>query len=267
MGTISTIASRLRGVFLGVFLSLTYGSNATDYKPTNFLTSFYAGYQSNSAGAVQNHFASTPLAPKFPGFVNFRLQGERGLYSPNLTHTLDFEAGFGSANGTDAFGTVYDWSIWYLRVLPLGVSYWPLQLPFVDIGINASFGVALAERLNMQRLSSGNDLNLNLKGKILPAFDLRALLRLWIIDQFAISADLGFKYHTTTFHGSGYSIKTRMNGFYFMVGATWAIGGVSGTGARLVEVLSSQQKARKELAEPLSPKTAPPADEKSKDSP
>jgi hypothetical protein len=247
MGAYRYLASlRARIVISGVFLLMTQQVMAATYGTRSF---FLTGSFSFDVISPSELNALTGGTANIPGLMGGRLTVERGLFSPDWTHWIEFGYFKGGAEASAEAGA-FDHSISYMAIIPLGVSYWFLRSAFIDFGLGAGvgFGLAPSYTLISTPATGGTDATTqNFKGKIGPVFAARVEARFWFSKSFAATFASGlhiFSSELTTSDAPATTVPGALTGLSIMGGLTYAFGGVQGTGRTYVEVIRDKPDVR-----------------------
>ena len=265
MGTVQRIA-RKSAFFLSVFVCLAGFSReaeAATYSPKNwYLTGSFA--YSVLTPETLNTFIESRVAngPPVEGMMGFRLEVERGLSSPNISHWIEFSTQFLSVSA-QVGTTQVEHRIGYHAVIPVGVTYWFTRSAYIDFGAGIGAGIGLSPSFKLDVTpASGAATSDDLSGKISPVFAGRLTGRMWLGRYMGLNLQLGIRVYSTKLEDAAgaSSVSASLVSLSGTAGVTWAFGGVKGTGRAFVEVIPAKKKKkrRKRRGRPKpAPKTAP----------
>ncbi len=199
-------------------------------------------------------------------FFSGRLRGERGLVAPFLTHWIEVGGGYAWSSGQGTITGVgfrsLEQTLMYFWGIPAGVTWWFLRTSFVDLGLGAGIGVGFLPQHN-QRVFDANSGTVNrdrtTTGSAGVILDGGLQGRLWISKYFGIDMSGGLRYFGVGMSNPDDSLFANLYSINVTVGATFAFGGVRGTGRAQVEVLKPGKKPPASLpAGSQLPPTPPP---------
>lgn len=204
--------------------------------------------------ALQPTALNGALAADAPllSLLSIRVRAERGLIAPELTHWMEFGFGFSSAFGQgeiSGFGfQSLSQSLTQFVVIPAGVTWWVVRSSFVDLGPSLGLGMVFAAN-HSQVLTSpdtgSTETLVKQSAGIGPAIDLLLHARLWFSKYFGADVAGGLRYVGATFDGTQGKTWANLLGYNVTFGATFAFGGVRGTGRAQVEVIRAAKEPPK----------------------
>lgn len=272
MGTTAFLARRAARFFLmplwgcfwrslGIYAGLQLWSGipqswATSYEPDFFLATLSGGFHPIDPDDLNTRF-QTKAPAEIPGLFQGRLKVERGLFSPDWSHWIEFGYSYGS--GKDWFqiegGEFRDNSqrVSYLHIVPVGLTHWFLRTAFIDFGVSGGVGVGLSPSYSSSVIPWATEENedpepieeLEASGGMTVYMETGVIGRFWMGQHLGVTVGANANFYSPSFTaGDGEVISPGLHGFSFMGGVTWAFGGRPKPGKSFVEVLPPSRKSK-----------------------
>lgn len=220
-----------------IILALSPVAQAATYDSQFWLVNASLGYD-----VVNPSDLNDPLGgiAAIQGLVSGRLKLERGLRAPDVSHWIELGYHTVSTEGSDPpLLQLGAQQFRYLSILPLGASFWFKRTAYIDFGAGGGAGIALSPRWQLTRTNqAGTTTVTEATGGASLVAEARAVGRFWMGRYTALDLAAAFRYGAPSVGGT----KANLIGFSLLAGASFALGGVRGTGKTWVEVIKAPRK-------------------------
>ncbi len=240
-------------------------ARAANYEPGFWMLNGTLAYDVVNPTAINDKTRSLAL---LQGLLGARVSIERGLFSPNWTHWVEFGLHSGAAEGGDFLSNgkfeLFNNAFSYLSVLPVGVTWWVNRTSYIDVGLSLAGGLGLSPKWTLTTSLAGvvQSTELTTGGSKL-IIDGRIHARFWLGKYLGFTLGGAVRNFVPNLTLGPNARKVSMNNVDLLAGITVALGGVKGTGRTFVELLPAEKPKPEPKAAPSppagQPKGLPPA--------